>query len=206
MHVALPPARTSFQSATLPKLAGLAEVAPTEVGLSDTLTLGFTACWSRLRKRRTCSRPAFRSAPAPGSQRFGFALARLAGNDAATAKMAGGAATVGVGMKQCFRDRTQHTLSVWSFVPHSHLNSARPDYSPRAGPFRPELRSDNVALCDDPAAALSRGVRPGPRIRPGTTARPAPAGRHPSRQPRRSCNQAQPWPHENNLDTPPAQA
>jgi hypothetical protein len=56
----------------------------------------------------------------------------------------------GVGMKQCFRDITQHTLSVWSLVPHSHINSDRADNSPPAGPFGTEFMSDNVPLCASP--------------------------------------------------------
>jgi len=173
--------------------------------MSDTLTLGFAACWTRLREGGHAAGQHSATLHRQGVRELASRWRDCAGIDAATAKMAGGAAT-GVGMKQCSRDRTQHTLSVWSLMLRFHLNSFRPDNSPRAGPFRPELRSDNVALCDDPAAALSRGVRPGPRIRPGTTARHAPAGRHPSRQPRRSCNQAQPWPHEISLDTKPPPA
>ena len=158
---------------------------------SDTLTLGFAACWTRLPGRGTRSRPSFRYAPASGSQSIGFALTRLClvpVTQSPRRKMAGGAAT-GVGMKErpsatmlviacaarparlgrrsCFRDRTQHTLSVRSLVPRSHLNSDRPDNSPRAGPFWPELRSDNVALCVTPAAALSHGLLPAPRARAG---------------------------------------
>jgi hypothetical protein len=128
-------------------------VAPPQGGWSDTLPLGFAACWSRLTEKQTRSRPSFRYAPTPGSQRFVAADVRpliLKANQQTRQKMAGGAATGGVGMKQCFRDRTQHTLSVWSLVPRSHLNSFRHDNSARAGPFGAELRSDNVELCAIP--------------------------------------------------------
>jgi hypothetical protein len=54
------------------------------------------------------------------------------------------------GCRLCFRDGTQHTLSVWSLMLRFHLNSFRADNSPRAGPFGAELRSDNVALCAIP--------------------------------------------------------
>ena|ERR1039458_7372821 len=75
------------------------------------------------------------------------------------------------GCRLCFRDGTQHTLSVWSFVPHFHLNSFRADNSPRAGPFGTELRSDNVALCAIPLPHCHAdccpdspsGTRPPPR-------------------------------------------
>ena len=38
------------------------------------------------------------------------------------------------GRRFCFRDITQHTLSVRSFVPHSHINSFRADNSPCRDP------------------------------------------------------------------------
>jgi hypothetical protein len=40
----------------------------------------------------------------------------------------------GVGMKQCFRDITQHTLSVWSLILRFHINSDRADNSPCRDP------------------------------------------------------------------------
>ena len=114
--------------------------------------------------------PAFRYVPAPGTRRTGHrAGATVPGNN--VTRRNGGCDAVtgsasGVGMTErpalrfslrcesgrwpCCRDRTQHTLSVWSLVPRSHLNSFRADNSPRVGPFSAELRSDNVALCAIP--------------------------------------------------------
>jgi len=96
------------------------------------------------------------------------------------------------GRRLCFRGFTQHILCVWSFVPHSHINSARADNSPPAGPFGTEFMSHNMGLCADPlprchADCFPPARRCGSHPRRHATARcvavTAPACRHPSRQP-----------------------
>jgi hypothetical protein len=65
-----------------------------------------------------------------------------------------------VGMKECFRDSTQHTLSVRSFLPHKFFSCRQ---LPAPGPFGPEFMSDNVPLCAAPLLhchAHSRGRLP----------------------------------------------
>jgi len=106
--------------------------------------------------------------------------------------VAGAARTCEAGCRLCFRGRTQHILCVWSFVPHSHINSDRADRSPLAGPFGTEFMSHNMALCADPlprchADCFPPARRCGSHSRRHATARcvavTAPACRHPSRQP-----------------------
>ena len=83
-------------------------------------------------------------------------------------------------MKECFRDITQHTLSVRSFVPHSHINSIRADNSPPAGPFGTEFMSDNVPLCAIPLLHCHADCFPDPH----------PARDRPSRGSHRASSQA----------------
>jgi hypothetical protein len=96
------------------------------------------------------------------------------------------------GRRLCFRDITQHTLSVRSFVPHSHINSFRADDSPCRDPSARNLCQTMwrcvQSRCFTVTARATRTSHSSGALM-ASAARTAPVRRHPSRQRRRfACN------------------
>ncbi len=93
-------------------------------------------------------RPSFRYVPSAGTQiRWLRADATVPERFQQTRQKVEHRLRGGVGMQECFRDGTQHTLSVRSFLPHKFFSCRQ---LPVPGPFGTEFMSDNVPLCAIP--------------------------------------------------------
>ena len=128
-------------------------------------------CWATRTAGLDCPcahrRPAIRCAPPAESQKSWLALTRLRRErrPGKNRKRLRG----GVGMEEqpmlrfslrceaghrlCFRDRTQHTLSVWSFLPHKFFSCRQ---LPASGTLRHGIYVRQCGVVCNPAAALSR--------------------------------------------------
>jgi hypothetical protein len=135
-------------------------VAPTQVGWSDTPPLGYTAVCRDFPFALSPHSLPFRSTG--GESEKLASRSRDCATGKCTHRLRGG-----IGMKECFRCGTQHTLSVRSWCPCGNTPTLilfAPTL-PASGTLRRGIKVRQCAVVCQPAASLSRCVLPDPRAR-----------------------------------------